>query len=749
MKCLLLLVVLSMPAIAQLDSRVGQIAKRFKPSGRVEIREDITVAPSRIFAEYGNLFGLTTNDEMALVRADSNKRVNTRHLFQQYHKGVKVEGAEYIVHSRNGRSIRLNGKLASAIELDTRPQLTFSEAQNIVASQLPDGMTLTGESHSLSKQLNANDDSSKVVTKEEDPVITWLVDDVGLLPNNLALAYCFQASKGGDVYAYAIYADANTGKLLKIVPLFSSCVRMNDCYSSSCSSVTDSCATDLYGTRPVNSLYDSGVSKYKLYDNCRGVGIHTKEYVGGLSKEVLSTASTFTGHEFTVQAHWAAMKTFDYFCSTFDTKLMEGSGYEIRQLVNFATASQYVEKSFTSTQHRVTFGKAVLDTQPYCTVQVSVDIVAHEWTHAITDYSADLLSTNESEAGALNEGFSDIFGKMVEYYIDKEDDSLYTWSKFVMFSDVCQSQSESRRNLSNPLSSNQADVYGGYEWQGNSGKYSRSGVLLKWFYLLAMGGSGTNSHPQCAYAYDVDGITPEKAAKIAFYTLTTELTSTDGYAEAREGSIAVAIDEYGDSSPEHLAVVEAWNAVGVYSFNQDDVEACGDYHGSDEVRAVFRLQTCSPPPSANTIHATANVEYIAGTSIKLKPGFSAKNGSFFRASIQPCAGQLGKARWTNASVKPVVKSGEGMPESQPIQLLIVPNPVSGVVELRYRQYTQGEVEINITNTNGQSVLAIHHPNQGIGLHSEVLDLSALSPGIYYCSLRMGLANTNQMFVRMP
>ncbi len=99
-------------------------------------------------------------------------------------------------------------------------------------------------------------------------------------------------------------------------------------------------------------------------------------------------------------------------------------------------------------------------------------------------------------------------------------------------------------------------------------------------------------------------------------------------------------------------------------------------------------------------------------------------------------------------VTSVAEGGE-QEQPQPTQLQIVPNPTSGEVELRYQQYTQGEVEIIIVNTNGQSVLANHHPNQGIGLHREVLDLSSLPPGIYYCSLRAGLGGTNHMIVRLP
>ena len=44
----------------------------------------------------------------------------------------------------------------------------------------------------------------------------------------------------------------------------------------------------------------------------------------------------------------------------------------------------------------------------------ALDIVAHEITHGVTDYTSDLIYLNES--GALNESFSDIMGTAVEFF---------------------------------------------------------------------------------------------------------------------------------------------------------------------------------------------------------------------------------------------------------------------------------------------------------------------------------------------
>ncbi len=48
----------------------------------------------------------------------------------------------------------------------------------------------------------------------------------------------------------------------------------------------------------------------------------------------------------------------------------------------------------------------------FCQSTASDDVVAHEWTHAYTDYTHDLIY--QWQPGALNESYSDIFGEIVD-----------------------------------------------------------------------------------------------------------------------------------------------------------------------------------------------------------------------------------------------------------------------------------------------------------------------------------------------
>ena len=126
------------------------------------------------------------------------------------------------------------------------------------------------------------------------------------------------------------------------------------------------------------------------------------------------------------------------------------------------------------------------------------------------------------------------------------------------------------RDMANPNSYSQPDTYQGTYWKTTSctpsstndycGVHTNSGVLNFWYYLLVSGGSGTNDK---GFVYSVSGLGLDKAAAIAYRTLTTYLTSSSTYADARTYSLQSASDLYGATSNEVTQTTNAWDAVGV------------------------------------------------------------------------------------------------------------------------------------------------------------------------------------------
>src|SRR5262249_38719811 len=141
----------------------------------------------------------------------------------------------------------------------------------------------------------------------------------------------------------------------------------------------------------------------------------------------------------------------------------------------------------------------------------ALDILGHEYTHAVTGASASLAYSNES--GALNESFSDMFGEAIENSVAGPNDWL----------EGADRTAGAIRSLSDPNAFFQPDTYQGTFWffpagppaatNDFNGVHTNSGVQNFWFFLLSDGGAGTNDN---GWAYSFSGIGIIDAAAIAY-----------------------------------------------------------------------------------------------------------------------------------------------------------------------------------------------------------------------------------------
>ncbi|MCL2104180.1 MAG: M4 family metallopeptidase [Kiritimatiellaeota bacterium] len=195
-----------------------------------------------------------------------------------------------------------------------------------------------------------------------------------------------------------------------------------------------------------------------------------------------------------------------------------------------------------------------------------LDIMAHEYTHAVTEFSANLIYMYES--GALNESFSDIFGTCVEFYGQPDGRQWYPdpylapgTADWLIGEDTL----EVGRDMRNPSNVDTVGIFGvqpsryqGTFWWDNDGDnggvHFNSGPHNFLFYLICEGGAGNND----GLEYDVTGIGIEKAEQIAYRVLTVYCTPNTGYAAVREAWYSATRDLY----PECLASVRhAWDAI--------------------------------------------------------------------------------------------------------------------------------------------------------------------------------------------
>jgi len=169
-----------------------------------------------------------------------------------------------------------------------------------------------------------------------------------------------------------------------------------------------------------------------------------------------------------------------------------------------------------------------------------LDVIGHEFTHGVTDFSAQLEYKNQS--GALNEAMSDIFGEMVELYANGTNDWL-----------IGKNSGSELRNMANPELIGQPSQMSRYtvytDGYDHGGVHVNSGIINKSYYNLSR------------------SISPKNAAKIYYRCLTKYLNKQSKFIDCRLGCVTAAEDLYPADPSIKKAVEAAFDSVEIYDGN--------------------------------------------------------------------------------------------------------------------------------------------------------------------------------------
>ena len=345
-------------------------------------------------------------------------------------------------------------------------------------------------------------------------------------------------------------------------------------------------ATGVLGDRKKISVR-SAAGVYMASDELRPPTIATYDMRGSLNKtiDVLNGVRPLFNSDFVtdtdnvwtdganVDAHVYAGFTYDYLFKRFARRGLNNNDIPVLSLVHPVRRADVLTASpdvlFTFYLNAFYFGDGIMVYgeglppgftflgQSWNFLSAGLDVVAHELTHGVTDFSSRLIYQNES--GALNEAFSDIIGTSVEFFFQDIGNGPLMADYFIGEDVVTP---DGIRSMQNPGRFDHPDHYSNRFTgsEDNGGVHINSGIVNNAFYLAIEGGKNRTSG---LAVQGVGAANREQIENVFYRAFVFMLPSNATFSAARSATIQAARDLYGSGSASEQAVRQAWTAVGV------------------------------------------------------------------------------------------------------------------------------------------------------------------------------------------
>ncbi|MBP7316476.1 MAG: M4 family metallopeptidase [Chitinophagaceae bacterium] len=408
------------------------------------------------------------NEEFKLEPSKNKRKDFVNEHYDQYCKGIKVEGAGYNFHFKNGKMFYAHGNYIKIENLSVTPSIPEERAKNcfIDFKNIPIDSVTGYISELLIKNIS---------------------DELNPLPKLVYKIYLFANHENNNEVGYV---DALDCKVLLAEP-----------------SILDWAATGTFATRysgTCQAITQNYTGAFHLSDSTRGAIIHTWNLNGSIniqSRIELSdnnnnwTAAehSATENDMGLDVHWALQQIYDRLNNVHGINSFNDNGFAIDAHIRYGTINDDRDNAgWNPTLNLLVFGDGAVKYRPIA----CIDAVAHEFGHGITDFQIGWGATGDPRA--FHEGLSDIWGAIFESRI--RPNSTWQMGEQIDLSYSC------LRNIQNTNDPNArykiANTFGSTQY--NSGdSYVRSGVFSHWSYLLVNGGIGTNG---VGSAYTVYGM---------------------------------------------------------------------------------------------------------------------------------------------------------------------------------------------------------------------------------------------------
>lgn len=510
--------------------------------GRLTIRAEST---NERRAWTSRVDSMLRNGELRIrqTREDPMVPGRTHERSDQYYRGIRVFGADVARQLRGGATESIFGTIYEGIDVDPNPSIDEDRARELLGAR-------------LGVSIDAGTPAELVV----------LPLDAG----GYALTWRLRVVTRRDTRQY--FVNARTGATVLD-------------YSDRKTQTAVGRALGVLGdTKKISVRANSG--QFQARDDLRPPDIETYDMKGdpartdnfligrvNLSATDLGSDSDNDWTDGAIgDAHIYAGYTYDYYFKRFGRKGLNNADIRMQNLVHPVRRSdidvygdQYPDffvNAFYNGDGVMVYGEGLppnftLGGQTWDFLAGALDVVAHELTHGVTDYSSGLIYRNES--GALNESFSDIMGTSIEFFFQPPGNGPLQ-ADYLCGEDVV--RPGGLRSMSDPGTFGDPDHYSKrFLGSGdNGGVHINSGISNQAYYLAIEGGTNRTSGLS---VQGVGGANREQIEKVFYRAFTQLMPANSTFSVARAATIQAARDLYGNNSAAERAVTQAWTAVGV------------------------------------------------------------------------------------------------------------------------------------------------------------------------------------------
>ncbi len=438
-------------------------------------------------------FGLGTESELKLVREKTLGRKRSSVRFQQAYQDIPVLGGEIIVNMDAAKNVTsVMGEVSPGLDkqkLNTTPSVAAAKASEMALAKVAKQHGFNaGELAVSSPELWIHNPAILGTPGPQFNSVVWLVEVTPISkPLPIREVVLIDAHIGIIVFSYSKIYDAKNREI----------------YDNG----NDS-SLNLPGTTPV--LVEGGTYSGSVVD--------------------VQKAYDYSGD------------TYDFYLNTYGRDSIDDNGMQLISTVRYCVPSECPYENAYWNSEQMVYGEGFASAD---------DVVGHELTHGVTEYTSGLFYFYQS--GAINESFSDLWGEFIDQGNIKGTDTPSV--KWQIGEDLPASIGV-LRNMQDPTLYGQPDKMGASNYHCDSndsgGVHFNSGVNNKAVYLMTDGDTFNG--------YTVTGLGIDKVAKLYYEVQTNLLTSAADYADLYDALLQACVNlAYGEA--DCLEVKKSLNAV--------------------------------------------------------------------------------------------------------------------------------------------------------------------------------------------